>query len=79
MQCVDPVNHACGGPLYHAVWWQVKSQSHRVVRFMDRTIGCDWAKVRPKAPVTPGLRPGYDLPATEKCWNREQIVERTYD
>ena len=32
----------------------------------------------PKAPVTPGLRPGYDLPATEKCWNRGQIVERTY-
>ena len=33
----------------------------------------------PKAPVTPGLRPGYDLPATEKCWNRGQIVEGTYD
>ena len=32
-----------------------------------------------KAPVTPGLRPGYDLPATETCWNRGQIVERTYD
>ena len=32
-----------------------------------------------KAPVTPGLRPGYDLHATEKCWNRGQIVERTYD
>ena len=31
----------------------------------------------PKAPVTPGLRPGYNLPATEKYWNREQIVERT--
>ena len=31
-----------------------------------------------KAPVTPGLRPGYDIPATEKCWNRAQIVERTY-
>ena len=33
----------------------------------------------PKATVTPVLRPGYDLPATEKCWNRGQIVERTYD
>ena len=32
-----------------------------------------------KAPVTPGLRPVYDLPATGKCWNRGQIVERTYD
>ena len=32
-----------------------------------------------KAPITPGLRRGYDLPATEKCWNRGQIVERTYD
>ena len=32
-----------------------------------------------KAPVTPGLRPGYDLPATEQFWNRGQIVERTYD
>ena len=31
------------------------------------------------APVTPGLRSGYDLPATEKCWNRGQIVLRTYD
>ena len=28
-----------------------------------------------KAPVTPGLRPGYDLPATENA----PIVERTYD
>ena len=25
----------------------VKPQSHRIVRFMDRTIGCDWAMVRP--------------------------------
>ena len=32
-----------------------------------------------KAPVTPGLRPGYDLPATVKCENRGQVVERTYD
>ena len=32
-----------------------------------------------KAPVTPGLRPGYYLPATEKCRNRGQIVERMYD
>ena len=30
------------------------------------------------APVTPGLRPGYDLPATVKCENRGQVVERTY-
>ena len=32
-----------------------------------------------KALVIPGLRPGYDLPATEMFWNRGQIVERTYD
>ena len=32
-----------------------------------------------KAPVTPGLRPGYDLPATVSCENRGQVVERTYD
>ena len=32
-----------------------------------------------KAAVTPGLRSGYDPPATEKCWNRWLIVERTYD
>ena len=25
-----------------------------------------------KTPVTPGLRPGYGLPATEKCENRGQ-------
>ena len=31
------------------------------------------------SPVTPVLRPGYDLGATEKCWNRGQIVERTHD
>ena len=29
-------------------------------------------------PGTPGLRPGYDLPAIEKCCNRGQIEERTY-
>ena len=33
----------------------------------------------PKAPVTPGLRPGYDLPANELFGNRGQIVERKYD
>ena len=33
----------------------------------------------PKAPVTPGIRPGYDLRATEKIWHRGKIVERTYD
>ena len=27
-----------------------------------------------KAPVTPGLRPGYDLPATEKWANRRKNV-----
>ena len=27
-----------------------------------------------KAPVTPGLRPGYDLPATEKCANRRKNI-----
>ena len=32
-----------------------------------------------KAPVTTGLRPGYDLPATVRCENRGQVVERTYD
>ena len=32
-----------------------------------------------KTPVTPGLQPGYDLPATGKCWNRGHVVERTYD
>ena len=31
-----------------------------------------------KAPVTSGLRPGYDLPATVKCENRGQVVETTY-
>ena len=30
-------------------------------------------------PVTPGLRPGYDLPAIEKCCNRGQIEDRMYD
>ena len=32
-----------------------------------------------KVPVTPGLRPGYDLTASVKCENRGQVVERTYD
>ena len=30
-------------------------------------------------PVTPGLRPGYDLPAIETCWNDGPIVERSHD
>ena len=25
----------------------LKPRSHGIVRFLDRTIGCDWAKVRP--------------------------------
>ena len=33
----------------------------------------------PKAPIPPCVRPGYDLPETEQCWNRGQIVERTDD
>ena len=35
-----------------------------------------------KAPVTPGLRPGYDLPATEKWANRRKNYDwwqRSYD
>ena len=24
----------------------IKPQSHRIVRFIDRTIGCDWARVQ---------------------------------
>ena len=32
-----------------------------------------------KNPVTPGFRPGYDIPAIEQCCNRGQIEERTYD
>ena len=36
-------------------------------------------KLKQKAPVTPDIRPGYDIPATEKCWNRGQLVERTHD
>ena len=30
-------------------------------------------------PVTPGLRPGYDVAATKTIWNRREIVGRTYD
>ena len=26
---------------------RLKPQSHRIVRFFDRTIDCDWVKVRP--------------------------------
>ena len=33
----------------------IKPHSYRIVRFMDRTIGCDWAKVRPIGNVS------YDL------------------
>ena len=36
---------------------------------------CDWINaIVAKAPVTPGLRPGYDLPATEKWANRRKNV-----
>ena len=37
------------------------------------SIGIGYS-VGPKAPVTPGLRPGYDLPATEKWANRRKNV-----
>ena len=35
------------------------------------------SKCLKKKTVTPGLRPGYDLPATEECENRGQVVDRT--
>ena len=38
--------------------------------------------INPKAPVTPGLRPGYERPSgerTKKCINRRQILERALD
>ena len=40
------------------------------------SIGGRWQKTCAafKAPVTPGLRPGYDLPATEKWANRRKNV-----
>ena len=40
---------------------------------------CVSVRVCVHAPVTPGLRPGFDLGATETIWNRGQFAERTYD
>ena len=36
--------------------------------------GVCFIRIAAKAPVTPGLRPGYDLPATEKWANRRKNV-----
>ena len=38
----------------------LKPQSYRIVRFIDRTIGCDWAKVRPIGNVC------YDLSSSRR-------------
>ena len=48
-------------------------------RVLTRFYNSVSVSIRTKAPVTPGLRPGYDLPAIGKCWNRGRIVERTHD
>ena len=40
--------------------------------FMQNWVALD--RVSQVAPVTPGLRPGYDLPATEKWANRRKNV-----
>ena len=56
-----------------------------VCRAVDNALRCSLStalvvcKKTSKAPVTPGLRPGYDLPETVKCENRGQVVEITYD
>ena len=41
---------------------------HFCVMFVMRSA------TQPKAPVTPGLRPGYDLPAADKWANRTKNV-----
>ena len=43
-----------------------------VLRVPVRLLRCDINYI--KAPVTPGLRPGYDLPATDKWANRAKNV-----
>ena len=72
----------------HRLNYCEKSSSLLIIRtkviscYVTSTTLCEEYTCRPhvcKAPVTPGLRPGYDLPVTEKLGIVGKIVERTYD
>ena len=48
----------------------VKVESHRIVQFLDRTIGCDWAKVRPIGNVCYDLQQRSHTAIDLYAWSR---------
>ena len=48
----------------------VKPQSHRIVRFLDRTIGCNWADVRPIGNVCYDLQQRSHIAIDLYVWSR---------
>ena len=72
---------SCGG--HHILGWQaaantsrnnylahLKPQSHRIVRFLDRTSGCDWAMVRPIGSVCYDLQQRSHTAIDLYAWSR---------
>ena len=49
---------------------RITPQSHRVVRLLDRTIGCDWAKVRPIGNVCYDLQQRSHTAIDLYAWSR---------
>ena len=49
----------------------INSQSHRIVRFLDRTIGCDWARVRPIGNVCYDLQEWLNAASDLYAWSRD--------
>ena len=52
----------------------VKPQSHLIVRFLNRTIGCDWAKVRPNGNVFNDLQQPSHAAIDLYAWSRYAIT-----
>ena len=49
---------------------RIKPKSQRIVRFLDRTIGCDWAKVRPIGNVCYDLQQRSHTATGLYAWSR---------
>ena len=49
---------------------QLKPQSHRIIRFLDRTIGCGWTKVRPIGNVCYDLQQRSHAAIDLYAWSR---------
>ena len=64
--------HVAGGHIY----WIMKTTTTNIINVTKWIIWGQLADsdIADEAPVTPGLRPGYDQPATEKWVNRRKNV-----